>query len=96
MLFRSKLSFNASTGELFTTRIVSNGAGTPTVASTSNLDLSAATAVRVVGGGSFRLPSLTSVQISSLTAANGDMVYNTTTNKAQIYVNGAWGNITLN
>ena len=75
--------------------IVGGGAGTPTVASTTNLDLSAATAVRVIGGGTFRLPTLTSAQIANITAVNGDMVYNSTTSKIQAYANNAWGNITL-
>ena len=72
---------------------VGAGAGTPTLSSATNLDLSAAVAVRVVGGGSFRMPLLTSAQISALTAANGDMVYNTTSNKFQAYEAGAWSNV---
>ena len=75
--------------------IVASGAGTPTIASTGNLDLSAVTAVRVVGGGSFRLPSLTTAQVANLTAVNGDMVYNSTTAKIQAYAGNVWGNITL-
>lgn len=75
--------------------IVGGGAGTPTIASTTNLDLSAAQAVRVIGGGTFRLPTLTTAQIANLTAVNGDMVYNSTTSKIQAYANNAWGNITL-
>ncbi len=75
--------------------IVSAGAGTPTIASTGNLDLSAVTAVRVIGGGTFRLPTFTTAQIANLTAVNGDMVYNSTTAKIQAYAGNAWGNITL-
>lgn len=75
--------------------IVGGGAGTPTIASTSNLDLSAVSAVRVIGGGTFRLPTLTTAQIANLTAVNGDMVYNSTTAKIQAYAGDVWGNITL-
>lgn len=75
--------------------IIGSGAGTPTIASATNLDLSAASAVRVIGGGTFRLPTLTTAQIANLTAVNGDMVYNSTTAKIQAYANNAWGNITL-
>ena len=71
------------------------GAGTPTITSTGNLDLSSPSAVRVTGGGLWQLPSLTSAQIANLAAANGSMVYNTTTSKIQAYAAGAWGNITL-
>jgi hypothetical protein len=79
----------------FIGNVVGSGAGTPTISSATNLDLSAAAAVRVIGGGTFRLPNLTTAQIANLIAANGDMVYNSTTTKIQAYANGAWGNITL-
>jgi hypothetical protein len=84
-----------STGNVTGGNVIVNGSGTPTVSSATNLDLSAASAVRVIGGGSFRLPTLTTLQIANLTAANGDMVYNSTTSKIQAYANSAWGNITL-
>ena len=53
------------------------------------------TAVRVLGGGTFRLPILSTAQIANVTPANGDMVYNNTTTKIQAYAAGVWGNITL-
>ena len=37
-----------------------------------------------------RLASYTSTQRDALTAANGDLIYNTTTNKFQGYANNAW------
>jgi len=79
----------------FIGNVVGGGAGTPTISSTTNLDLSAVSAVRVIGGGTFRLPTLTTAQIANIIAANGDMVYNSTTTKIQAYANSAWGNITL-
>ena len=77
----------------FIGNVVGGGAGTPTISSTTNLDLSAASAVRVIGGGTFRLPSLTTAQIANTIAANGDMIYNSSVNKFQGYENGAWANI---
>lgn len=47
----------------------------------------------LVGGGIFRLGSLTSAQIANITPSNGDMVYNSTLNKFQGYENGAWANL---
>lgn len=79
----------------FIGNVVGGGAGTPTITSTTNLDLSAVSAVRVIGGGTFRLPTLTTAQIANIVAVNGDMVYNSTTSKIQAYANNAWGNITL-
>ena len=77
----------------FIGNVVGGGAGTPTISSATNLDLSAAAAVRVIGGGTFRLPSLTTAQIANTIAANGDMIYNSSVNKFQGYENGAWANI---
>jgi hypothetical protein len=37
-----------------------------------------------------RLASFTDAQTSSLTAQNGDLIYNTTSNKFWGYANGAW------
>lgn len=77
----------------FVGNVVGGGAGTPTISSATNLDLSAASAVRVIGGGTFRLPSLTTAQIANTIAANGDMIYNSSVNKFQGYENGVWANI---
>lgn len=77
----------------FIGNVVGGGAGTPTISSTTNLDLSAVSAVRVIGGGTFRLPGLTTAQIANTIAANGDMIYNSSVNKFQGYENGAWANI---
>ena len=85
----------STTGNVTAGNFIGGGAGTPTITSTTNLDLSAASAVRVIGGGTFRLPTLTTAQIANLVAANGDMVYNSTTSTIQAYANSAWGNITL-
>ena len=41
--------------------------------------------------GTFRLPPFTTVQLSSIVAQPGDMVYNTTENKTQVYQHNALG-----
>jgi hypothetical protein len=41
--------------------------------------------------GTFRLPPFTTVQLSSITAQPGDMVYNTTVNKTQVWQHNAVG-----
>ena len=85
----------STTGNVTAGTFVSGGAGTPTITSSTNLDLSAAAAVRVIGGGTFRLPTLTTAQIANLVAVNGDIVYNSTTSTIQAYAGNVWGNITL-
>jgi hypothetical protein len=72
---------------------VSNGVGIPTVSSPTNLDLSAPAAVRVIGGGVFQFPRLTSTERDALVVASGSVIYNTSTNKFQGYENGVWVNL---
>jgi hypothetical protein len=83
----------SASGNITANNFVGAGAGTTTLSATTNLDLSANTAVRVTGGATFRLPSLDASQIANIVAANGDMIYNTTVNKIQGYEGGAWGNL---
>ena len=82
-----------TTGNITAGNVIGSGAGTPTITSTGNLTLSAVTGVRVSGGGTFRLPSLTTEQRANTTAVNGDVIYNSSVNKFQGYENGAWANI---
>jgi len=42
---------------------------------------------------SFSVPTLTTTQRDALTASNGMLVYNTSTNKFQGYENGSWTNL---
>ena len=73
-----------------------SGAGTPTLASDSDIKLSAFTGVnnRVeVTQSSLKLASFTTAQIALKTGANGDLVYNRTDHQVQAYQNGAWGSI---
>jgi hypothetical protein len=48
--------------------------------------------VRVTGA-PFRLPSFTTTEKNALTPGNGDMVYDSTLNKAQVYENGGWASL---
>lgn len=70
---------------------VQNNAG-----STSYLgvDVNGITATNFVGSGTLgavRVHNLTTTQKNALTAANGMIVYDTTLNQMQCYVNGSWG-----
>jgi hypothetical protein len=71
---------------------ITDSVGVPEVSSVTNLNLTAGNAV-VVTQSPFRLASLTTTARNLLTAQNGDLIYNTTTNKIQGYQNGAWINL---
>jgi hypothetical protein len=76
----------------YATSFISNGVGLPEIQSASTLTLSAPDGV-IVQNGPFRLPSFTTSEKNALSAVNGDMVYDTTLNKAQVYENGTWTNL---
>ena len=69
--------------------IASNGTGTPTITSSSSIRLAATDRVSVTTS-PIRLARFTTTDRDALTALDGDMIYNTTTNKFQGYANGAW------
>lgn len=64
------------------------GAGTPEISSASTIRLVAPDGI--VALSPIRLASYTTTQRGTLTPLNGDMIYNTTTNKFQGYANGTW------
>lgn len=69
--------------------IISTNTGVPTITSNSSINLSASDRV-IVNRSPLTMASFTSAERDALTATNGDMIYNTTTNKFQGYAGGAW------
>jgi hypothetical protein len=63
--------------------------GTPEIASATNINLTAGNAV-VITSSSLRLTTFTDAQTGSITAQNGDMIYNSTTHKFMGYASGSW------
>lgn len=82
------VQFNSVTSNTFS----SGAAGAPVITSASTITLDAPDGT-IVQNGPFRLPSLTTTEKNALTAVNGDMVYDSTLNKAQVRENGAWVNL---
>ena len=82
-----------STG-LVVDNITSQAAGTPTLTSSSTINLVTSQSVTIsqnnsVGGG-FRVASMTTTERNNLTASNGEIVYNTTNNQFEIYQQSNW------
>jgi hypothetical protein len=63
--------------------------GTPEIESATNINLTAGNAV-VITSSSLRLAIFTDDQTGSLTAQNGDMIYNSTAHKFMGYASGSW------
>ena len=79
-------------GSVSAEEFINIGIGAPSITSASTITFNAPDGV-IINNGPFRLPNLTSAQISGLTPQNGDLIYNTTDNRVQVYQNGAWINL---
>jgi hypothetical protein len=82
-------------GNLAANAFVSLGSGVPTLRSNSNINLRANSngggGAVVITNSPLRFTGFTTTQRNSLIGvANGDVIYNTTTNKLQAYVNNSW------
>jgi hypothetical protein len=77
------------TGNVRANSFVSSGTGIPTLQSSTNINLSANSAV-VITRSVLRLASFTQSEINGLTALAGDVVYNTSNNKFQGYTTSGW------
>ena len=74
-----------------TTDLTVTGTGSITLASGNDLSLTAADRVEVTGTTPFKLANMTTTERNAISLPeNGDMIYNTDTNKFQGYANGSW------
>jgi hypothetical protein len=81
---------NLTTNNLIVSgEISSQGSGVPEIVSDNEIQLTAGTRVEITAS-PIKLASFTSAARDLLTASNGDMIYNTTTNKFQGRASGAW------
>ena len=77
---------------LLTGNLTTQGSGTPEIVSDNEIELDAGTRVDIIRG-PIRMARFTSAERDLLIAQNGDVIYNTTTNKFQGYENGSWTNL---
>jgi hypothetical protein len=76
-------------GSITASAITVTSPGTPELYSATNINLNAGNAV-VITSSSLRLAQFTNAQTSSLTPVNGDIFYNSTTNKFMGRTSGSW------
>jgi hypothetical protein len=76
-------------GSITASAITVTSPGTPEIYSATNINLNAGNAV-VITSSSLRLAQFSDGQTGSLTPINGDIYYNTTTNKFMGRVSGSW------
>ena len=89
------ISGNVTAGNISTAGELSAGTVVTAALSTaSTMYIQAAQSIQIIGGGAFRLPTLTTGQRNSLSASNGDLIYNTSENYVQCYQANAWVNMT--
>lgn len=79
-------------GSIDVKELTSSSTGSPELIAALDLKLGAGNAV-IITNAPFRLARFTTAERDALFAQNGDMIYNTTTNKFQGYENGAWVNL---
>ena len=72
--------------------IVSTAPGTPTISSATDIDLAAANRVSVTTS-PLRFANMDTAMRNTITAAEGDVIFNTDTHALQGYTNGAWSEI---
>ena len=85
-----------TTNVIFANSFVSTGTGTPTLSSATNINLSAGGAAGgavVITSSALRFRSYNTTDRANITAAAGDVIFNTTFASLQYYNGNAWTNV---
>jgi hypothetical protein len=77
-------------GAVTADEFITNSPGTPEIYSDTDLNLTADAGAVIVTSSVLRLHQFTAIEIAALTGVNGDIIYNSDTNKFQGYANGSW------
>ena len=70
--------------------------GVAQLTATSDLDIAAGNRVKITGGVPFKFANTTTEEQLAIGAQEGDVIYNTTTNRLQMYQGGAWKDVNGN
>lgn len=77
------------TGDITASAFAITSVGVPTIESSTNINLTAGGVVGITSS-PLRLASFTDAQTGSITAQNGDLIYNSTTNTFMGFASGSW------
>ena len=88
-------TFNATTLETETLNS-GLGLGIGIISSATDIEINAGNRVKITGGVPFRFSSATTTDLLGVAGQNGDVIYNTTTDRLQMYQDGAWKDVNGN
>ncbi len=72
------------------------GLGIAEMTAATDLEITAGNRVKINGNVPFRISEVSSTNLPAIAAENGDLIYNSTTNKVIMYQNGAWKDVNGN
>jgi len=72
------------------------GLGIAEMTAATDLEITAGNRVKINGNVPFRLSEVSSTNLPAIAAENGDLIYNSTTNRVVMYQNGAWKDVNGN
>ena len=90
--------FDTMTSQTVVTNTLNYGTGLGIAEMTAATDLkiTAGNRVKINGNVPFRLSEVSSTNLPAIAAENGDLIYNSTTNRVVMYQNGAWKDVNGN
>jgi hypothetical protein len=90
--------FNSMTSQSVVTNTLNygTGLGIAEMTAATDLEITAGNRLKINGNVPFRISEVSSTNLPAIAAENGDLIYNSTTNKVIMYQNGAWKDVNGN
>jgi hypothetical protein len=90
--------FNSMTSQTVVTNTLNygTGLGIAEMTAATDLEITAGNRVKINGNVPFRISEVSSTNLPAIAAENGDLIYNSTTNKVIMYQNGTWKDVNGN